>query len=761
MNTENFEAPTLEELAPLFPNYSIDAFIAQGGMGAVYLGTQLSLERSVAIKILPRHLGSDEQFRDSFAAEAKAMAKLNHPNLIGVYDFGEADGMPFIVMEYVAGKSLHDSAYGKQIDPGEAGRIVLATCRGLHHAHDHDILHRDVKPANILLDPTAEPKLGDFGLAMATSDTGSDVVVYGTPGYAAPEVYEGKPDARSDVYAAAIILYQLLTGHIPGDPYQHPSALIKCDRRYDALLAKALQPDPSARHQSADEFASELATILKSPPKSKIAATPAYNARPATPLPSAKKGSSGALVFAVVAAIAIAAGLWLLNQGNNREAPKKTTPTKPTLVETKPAQTKSPKPLVEPEIVQERQSPPIKDMQVSEQEDAITEEPIQEVATRDEQTQATESNTPAEPQEIKPVSTFDHAAFLKRGRDFCRQNSTQILAEYKEDLIKNIDRLERDGKSILRDEEYITRDTERSRKGNLELALNKLRQKGRLPENLAEETPEALSALTYREGVVKSAILEALDEQHQLDQKIEEDLKPLLASYISGIRKQATKLAKEENSLDAEILENEATQTEENFPRFLQILEGEDFPVEAENSKGALAEKILGKWKRQGSEMTFEFRENGAASATNPTMEGEWVIEGQKVTVTWDKGHTDVLGPFRGTSLPCQSGVDDTAYLLEKVPVGEVTNTENDPIIGQWKQEDAKGPVIFTFHPDGSADNGRWGQKGRWAPQGNGYRISWPQGKWIDFEIIDKDQVRSLNSGGVVKTLHRHPASDE
>ena len=322
MNPDAFQAPTLEELAPLFPNYSIDAFIAQGGMGAVYLATQTSLERQVAIKILPREFGADEEFRKSFAAEAKAMAKLNHPNLIGVYDFGEVDGMPFIVMEYVAGKPLHDSAYGLQIDPAEAARIVMETCNGLHHAHEHDILHRDVKPANILLDPHhAEPKLGDFGLAMATTDNDGDGLIYGTPGYAAPEVYEGHPDARSDVYAAAVILYQLLTGDLPGNPYQHPSALASCDHRYDTLLAKALQPDANDRYQTAAEFSAELESIQKNPTAAIAVPSPTTSHLPVTPLPSSRK--SGAPLIGILAALAVlGAGLYFLKSNKTEEEPE-------------------------------------------------------------------------------------------------------------------------------------------------------------------------------------------------------------------------------------------------------------------------------------------------------------------------------------------------------------------------------------------------------------------------------------------------------
>ena len=126
----NFVPPEPEEIAELLPNFEVLSFIAKGGMGAVYLAKQKSLDREVAIKILPRNFGEDLEFRTSFESEAKSMAKLNHPNLIGIYDFGEIDGMLYIVMEMVHGSSLYHASYGKKIDPVEAGRIICEICHG-------------------------------------------------------------------------------------------------------------------------------------------------------------------------------------------------------------------------------------------------------------------------------------------------------------------------------------------------------------------------------------------------------------------------------------------------------------------------------------------------------------------------------------------------------------------------------------------------------------------------------------------------------
>ncbi|NJR42320.1 MAG: serine/threonine protein kinase [Akkermansiaceae bacterium] len=157
-----FQAPEPKDLAPLFPGYEIESLIASGGMGAVYCAVQKSLDRTVALKILPSELSRDASFRAGFEAEAKAMARLNHPNLIGVYDFGEVGGMLYIIMEYVPGKSVYHSAYGIAIDQVEVIRLVSGICHGLAHAHEYGIIHRDIKPANVLLDLNAQPKIGDF-----------------------------------------------------------------------------------------------------------------------------------------------------------------------------------------------------------------------------------------------------------------------------------------------------------------------------------------------------------------------------------------------------------------------------------------------------------------------------------------------------------------------------------------------------------------------------------------------------------------------
>lgn len=259
-----FEAPEVEEVSRLFPSYEILGLIACGGMGAVYHAIQTSLERAVAIKILPREFSTDAEFRAGFESEAKAMAKLNHPNLIGVYDFGDVEGMLFIVMEYVAGESLYHAAHGCAVEHADAVAIVIGVCHGLAHAHEHGILHRDIKPSNILLDGQTNPKIGDFGLARALErEIKEGEQIFGTPGYTAPEVLEPPftIDQRADIFSVGVMLHELLTGKLPDADPRLASQICHCNYRLDAVIVRATYPDPARRYVSALELAKELEKI--------------------------------------------------------------------------------------------------------------------------------------------------------------------------------------------------------------------------------------------------------------------------------------------------------------------------------------------------------------------------------------------------------------------------------------------------------------------------------------------------------------------
>ncbi len=382
-----FIAPTLAELEPLFPAYELEGFIAQGGMGAVYKARQKSLDRSVAIKILPREFGDDPQFRASFEAEAKAMARLNHPNLISVYDFGDIEGMLYIIMEFVQGKALYYSAHNKAIDPPVALDLVSTISRGLGHAHRGGIIHRDIKPANILLDVDAKPKIGDFGLAHPLDRQKSEGVVFGTPGYTAPEIFHNHHpvDQRSDIFSVGALLYELLCGKHP-EP-NSTSMTSGIDPRIDAIIKKATHPDPNNRYHDVDALADDIDALIPklSGPRFATTLAPAGAALPLTPpnttLASSQKKSSLAPVLFVLALIigAGAAAFFALNKkekvepvveepANNADSnkekarnPKKDRPKKPRPPKDKMAgkqepKTPAPKP-DKPVVVETKESP--------------------------------------------------------------------------------------------------------------------------------------------------------------------------------------------------------------------------------------------------------------------------------------------------------------------------------------------------------------------------------------------------------------------
>lgn len=265
-------------MAPLFPAYHIECLIATGGMGAVYRAVQKSLDRTVAIKILPREFSQDPAFCAIFEAEAKSMARLNHPNLIGVYDFGEVNGMLFIIMEFVPGQSLFHSTHGCAVDPKEVMRLISAICSGLAHAHENGIIHRDIKSSNILLDHHNEPKIGDFGLAHPVGTGHQEgAEIYGTPGYTAPEVVNDPKSVnhRADIFSIGVLLHELLTGKLPGDDPRPASQIAHCDVRFDAIIRSATAEAPEARYANAHQIIADISNI-----QNQVASAAAHPARP-------------------------------------------------------------------------------------------------------------------------------------------------------------------------------------------------------------------------------------------------------------------------------------------------------------------------------------------------------------------------------------------------------------------------------------------------------------------------------------------------
>jgi serine/threonine protein kinase len=259
--------------------YRVEALLGSGGMAQVYRGTDMVLSRSVAIKVLSSDYSRDPAFVERFRREARAAARLNHPTVVSVYDTGSDDGVHFIVMEFVSGRTLAQilAAEGPLL-PERAAAISARVAEALSFAHEAGLVHRDVKPGNVMLTDRGDVKVMDFGIARAASGPGQAITettsILGTAAYLSPEQAEGKPvDPRSDIYSLGVVLYELLTGQPPFSgpspvavAYKHvmeepvpPSAVRSgVPSALEAIAMRALAKDPSRRYASADLMRADL-----------------------------------------------------------------------------------------------------------------------------------------------------------------------------------------------------------------------------------------------------------------------------------------------------------------------------------------------------------------------------------------------------------------------------------------------------------------------------------------------------------------------
>ncbi len=308
-----FQPPSVEELAKLFPQLEIIALIGKGGMGAVYKARQPGLDRLVALKILPPQIATGPGFTERFNREARALARLSHPNIVAVHEFGqvriprreeaaggtaqseaipkedqkeaatptppppvggsEGEVLPYFIMEFVDGLNLRQLERAGKLTPREALQIVPQICEALQFAHDEGVVHRDVKPENILVDKKGRVKIADFGIAKIIGRAAEPALtetrgVIGTPQYMAPEQVERpqQVDHRADIFSLGVVFYEMLTGELPLGKFAPPSRKVQVDVRLDEVVLKSLEKEPEHRYQHASQVKTAVETINSTAP---------------------------------------------------------------------------------------------------------------------------------------------------------------------------------------------------------------------------------------------------------------------------------------------------------------------------------------------------------------------------------------------------------------------------------------------------------------------------------------------------------------
>jgi len=318
--------------------YRIERALGHGGMAVVYLAYDEELHRQVAVKVLAGHLAGDDNFRARFLQESKLASRLSHPNVVQVYDAGETDGSPYIVMEYVPGDTAGQRG---KLSHADAVPLALQACAGLQHAHDAGLVHRDIKPANLLVRNDDVLKVADFGIARAAELTRltQHGTVLGTAAYLSPEQAAGEEvTTATDIYSLGAVVYELLTGRAPyefeslaelaaqqGDGVITPLRDLEpsVPEAIEAAVMHALAREPRFRPSSAADFAHELAAASELPtgPLLATALTEPLQARTYQSVPgnSALLWIAGAAAFAIVAVIL---GLFSLGGGSSSTEPQ-------------------------------------------------------------------------------------------------------------------------------------------------------------------------------------------------------------------------------------------------------------------------------------------------------------------------------------------------------------------------------------------------------------------------------------------------------
>ena len=323
-----------------FGRYQLLELLGRGGMGEVWRAFDTATDRVVAVKLLPAHLADDDVYQQRFRREAQAAAGINEPHVVPIHDFGEIDGRLYVNMRLIEGRDLHDMLGGTPLEPARAVHIIDQIASALRAAHRIGLVHRDVKPSNILVTEDDFAYLIDFGIARATGQTGltSTGTMLGTCSYMAPErLSGGSADARVDVYALACVLHECLTGQTPypGDSIEQqitghltvdppkPSAInLAVPAAFDDVIARGMAKDPDGRYQTARELATAASAALAAPAKAASSRAEPTLVDPPSPAPAApdpivataarRRWIPIGVIAAVVAATVVGVGIWAL-----------------------------------------------------------------------------------------------------------------------------------------------------------------------------------------------------------------------------------------------------------------------------------------------------------------------------------------------------------------------------------------------------------------------------------------------------------------
>ena len=311
-----------EEVAPHFPELEGLQLIGPGGMATVYRARQRELDRPVALKVVHAHLAADPWFADRFAREARTLARLDHPNIVRVYDGGHRGAIAYLIMELVDGGTLRQAMSAGRLTSRETLGMVSPICAALQYAHDQGVVHRDVKPENILLDSDGSPKVADFGLAKLVGGVEAHLTVagdvMGTPHYMAPEQIANslEVDQRADIFALGVVIYEMLTGELPVGRFPPPSAKAAIDQRLDSVVLRALEREPDARYQRASELQSDLEALSTPAPGGSTGGAPEVSTEPsgeaqwtAAPPSADRRFAAGLLLVAASAVVALVVAL--------------------------------------------------------------------------------------------------------------------------------------------------------------------------------------------------------------------------------------------------------------------------------------------------------------------------------------------------------------------------------------------------------------------------------------------------------------------